>query len=478
MQSTFGNRVAPTTEEILQAVPRINPDYQGSSQHEMVGGLVAPALAKMLKMGAEASKGLKGGLSIEDVSKSPFVPNVNAGEEMFVMHNLTPKKLANAEKLGGMPIPSLGISKVSSPLNDFGDITLIGSKEMAIPSKINPAFKSDAYTKRAPEIDYQIDYKSKDKLENLFSDVKDKVYDGKYDIFHLTDDFGRRSDNALLQAKFLNEKGLLPDISTYQEPYKQKKDIRELIQKNQSDYDSWLEHFDKNLPNEGINVKEKIFKGYTPSGNRKYVDANLENTVKEMKGGASTEGWSYGVGNIRALITPKFKNLEEIKSSRNRIINPEEFNKIKDVTNKNYENILNKLRELNKDYDANDAITEVAQTKNINLLNSIYKNIPSDLKQEINSFLTDLKKMPTEYFEIKPQRAVNIKEFKGAIVPKDLSSKTMSILEKNGIKEIYQYGTKQERQELVKKFGKEMFAGLPALEVSRRELLEKQFDKK
>lgn len=64
MQSTFGNRVAPTTEEILQAVPRINPDYQGSSQHEMVGSLTAPALAKMLKMGAEATKGLKGGLSI------------------------------------------------------------------------------------------------------------------------------------------------------------------------------------------------------------------------------------------------------------------------------------------------------------------------------------------------------------------------------------------------------------------------------
>jgi hypothetical protein len=69
MQSTFGNRVAPTTEEILQAVPRINPDYQGSSQHEMVGGLVGPALGKMLKMGAEASKGLKGGLSIENVDR-------------------------------------------------------------------------------------------------------------------------------------------------------------------------------------------------------------------------------------------------------------------------------------------------------------------------------------------------------------------------------------------------------------------------
>jgi hypothetical protein len=64
IQSALGNRQAPTTEEILQAVPRINPDYQGSSQHEMVGSMIAPALGKMLKMGAEATKGMKGGLSI------------------------------------------------------------------------------------------------------------------------------------------------------------------------------------------------------------------------------------------------------------------------------------------------------------------------------------------------------------------------------------------------------------------------------
>jgi hypothetical protein len=69
MQSAFNKRKALTTEEILQAVPRINPDYQGSQQHEMVGGLIAPALGKMLKMGAEATKGMKGGLSIEDVSR-------------------------------------------------------------------------------------------------------------------------------------------------------------------------------------------------------------------------------------------------------------------------------------------------------------------------------------------------------------------------------------------------------------------------
>jgi hypothetical protein len=42
MQSTFGNRQAPTTEEILQKVPRMTPNYEGSQSHEMVGGLISP----------------------------------------------------------------------------------------------------------------------------------------------------------------------------------------------------------------------------------------------------------------------------------------------------------------------------------------------------------------------------------------------------------------------------------------------------
>jgi hypothetical protein len=67
MQNTFGNRTAPTSEELLAKIPRINPDYQGSQQHEMVGGLVSPAIASILRTGAKVTKGLKGGLSIENV---------------------------------------------------------------------------------------------------------------------------------------------------------------------------------------------------------------------------------------------------------------------------------------------------------------------------------------------------------------------------------------------------------------------------
>jgi hypothetical protein len=412
-------------------------------------------------------------------NESQFVPGVKAGEEMIVLHNLSPEKLASAEKLGGMPAPSLAISKTEMPIKGFGDITLIGGKEMAIPSKANPAFKSDAYTKRAPTIDYQIDYKSQQKLNSLFDDVKNKIHNGNYDLHKLNDSFGNRADNSLLAAKFLDEKGILPKLSEYSEPYKQKADIRDLISKNKAEFDNWIEKFDESLPAQGITVKEKIFKGYTPSGNRKYAEANLENIVKEMKGGASSEGWDYGVGNLRALTTPKFKNLNEIKGSRNRIISNEDFGKVKDVVDKDYYSILDKLRGINDSYDAKDMLLEIAETKNLNALDRVYKDVPQSLKQEIGSFMSGLKQMPTEYFEIKPQRAVNIGEFKGAIVPKDINPKSMSILEKNGIKEIYSYGSPEERKSLIQKFGKEMFIGVPLLgtELTRKDRLEQLFNK-
>ena len=429
---------------------------------------------------------LEGPLSVAPVgmtkllaNESQFVPGVKAGEEMIVLHNLSPEKLASAEKLGGMPAPSLAISKTEMPIKGFGDITLVGGKEMAIPSKTNPAFKSDAYTKRAPSIDYQIDYKSQQNLNNLFNDVKDKIHNGNYDLHKLNDNFGQRADNSLLAAKFLDEKGLLPNLKEYSEPYKQKADIRDLINKNKFEFDNWLEKFDQALPSEGVKVKERIFKGYTPSGNRKYAEANLENIVKEMKGGASSEGWDYGVGNLRALVTPKFKNLNEIKGSRDRIISNEDFGKVKDVVDKDYYSILDKLRGINDNYDAKDMLLEIAETKNLNALDRVYKDVPQSLKQEIGSFMSGLKQMPTEYFEIKPQRAVGIGEFKGAIVPKDINPKSMSILEKNGIKDIYSYGTPEERKSLIQKFGKEMFIGVPLLgaELSRKDRLEQLFNK-
>ena len=392
---------------------------------------------------------------IEGLSK--FVPNVKAGEEFLVQHNLSPEKLIAADKLGGMPVPSLAINKIENPISGFGDISLIGSKEMAIPSAKNPVYKSDAYTKRAPTIDYNIDYKSQENLKSLLGDVIDKVPNGESKFNNLINDYKYRADNRLLKAKFLQEQNALPDRSLFADEYKYNTTIDELSKQNKDQYNSWLNNLESNLPDLGVNVKERLFKGYTSSGNRKYAPVTLENIVKEMKGGASSEGWNYGVGNIRALVTPKFKSLNEITSNRDRIISNQDFAPIKDKFDAGYNNLISRLKEINPKYDANDAMLDIAENKNFSVLKDQYTNVPDSLKADIGTYYDSLKKMPTEYFEIKPQRAVNIGEFKGAIVPHDIPQQAHDILTNAGIQDIFKYTTEAEKKKLFEKFGNQMF---------------------
>jgi hypothetical protein len=469
----------PTEMSVLD--PNQAPYMQGYGQGEPVGyaGMALPfaapaAVATGKALAPKAGQALESymvnqgllasALPMEASRMSPFVQGVRAGDEMFIQHNLTPEKLYGAERLGGLPVPSLAISKVGNPLESFGDITLIGKKEMAIPAKDNPVFRSDAYTKRKPSIVYDFDQKSQKNLEGMFSDLKDlPTYDR--DIYNLVDDFGRRSENRLLEAKFLQEKGILPNPSEYTEKYLFNSEINNLRRQNQAEYDNWLVNFDENLQSQGVKAKEKIFKGYSQSGNRRYAEANLDNIVKEMKGGASSEGWNYGVGNLRALATPKFKKFDDVTKDRERLVSTEDFNAVREQTDKVYFDILGRLKKIDKNYSAEDALLEVVETKNVNSLDRVYKDIPKDLKADVGLFIKGIQKMPTEYFEIKPQRAVGLDEFAGAIVPQDISPRAMSALDQAGIKEIYKYSSPEERKSLIQRFGKEMFVGIPAIPI-------------
>jgi len=289
----------------------------------------------------------------------------------------------------------------------------------------------------------------------VLGDTLNKVPNAERDFSRLVDEYKDREYNNLYVAKFLDEKGILP--TNIENNYKFDATLNELRSANRKEYENWLMNFESKLPEAGVNVQERIFKGYTPSGNRRYAPVTLENVVKEMKGGASTEGWNYGVGNVRALVTPKFKNLTEIKGSRDKILSESDFTPIKEKFNDAYFDLTKRLKEVNPQFDADNAILDIAETRSYSILDDYYKDAPKNLKADISAYLDSLKSMPTGYFEIKPQRAVGIGEFKGAIVPKDLSPQAKGILESSGIKDIYEYATPEERASLFNKFGNQMF---------------------
>jgi hypothetical protein len=448
---------------------------------------VAPAAGLL----AKATKGLPVGMSIKPVddltsllatSRESFVPGVEAGKELIVHHNITPQKLANVEKVGGMPVPSIAVSNVENPMMGFGNISLIGSKEMAIPSAKNPVYGFDAYTARAPKIDYQIDQKSKKALEAQLKDIADEIPDGSYGVDRLINNWEDRKYSDVLYAKFLKDEGYgLPNISDFKkEPWKYRSEISQRVSNLKGEYQDWLNNFERSLPEAGVNIKERIFKGFTDSGNRRYAPVTLENLVKEMKGGAGSEGFFYGVGNIRAVATPKFKNLNQVKSARENIISTEEFEPIKKQINGAFDDLTERLNKLEGKsgygYDAPDALYEIGQTRNVNLLDKIYKDVPESLKADVQIFMNKVTQMPTEYFEIKPQRAVQVGEFKGAILPADVPSQSVDYLRSQGLQDLYYYSTPEERKELFKKFGPEMFGILPASLLADPEIQQKLTD--
>lgn len=90
-------------------------------------------------------------------SENPTYYQTAADKDLVVYHNVSADKLREAIKLGGLPMPSLAITKRDIPFGDFGEITLIGDKVMIDPrkSRSNEVFSRDAYTVRKPVVNYE-----------------------------------------------------------------------------------------------------------------------------------------------------------------------------------------------------------------------------------------------------------------------------------------------------------------------------------
>lgn len=391
---------------------------------------------------------------------------------LIVQHNIGELGLEKINRYGGLPVPSLAISKVDYPLTGFGQMSLLGTKEMAKPSARNPVYKADAYTTRTPDIKGVSNEKADRFVDKNFEDVQSKLgylessEDIAGEIFRLT-----MNPSTALKAKYLVDKGEIKLSDYPTDSISGKQDFRDIVREkyvDSKDYSNYITKLRQNVIDAGGEVKEKIFMGYTDNG-RKYIPATLENITKVMKkqrGAGEETGFGYNTGAIRAELTPQFKNITEIKDSRHRI-NPERFKAFKDDTQKEHIDLVSSVRNVLPENTDLRTAEEITKDILLNRLGShpysdpYLKFINDDIKFSADALRRKLLYTPTEYFEIKPQRAVNLNEFKGAIIPdaEKLGSigNSEEILRKSGINKIYKYETNNERKNLFKKFPELMF---------------------
>lgn len=73
-------------------------------------------------------------------------------DPLITVHNISEENLNKSLDLGGFAAPSLGITKQRTPYEGFGEITLIGTRDMIDPEKGTPVFSQDVYSKMFPDV--------------------------------------------------------------------------------------------------------------------------------------------------------------------------------------------------------------------------------------------------------------------------------------------------------------------------------------
>lgn len=196
------------------------------------------------------------------------------------------------------------------------------------------------------------------------------------------------------------------------------------------------------------------------SGRRR--DYTMENLVREMtRTIRDGEGFNYGLGSLRSNVARQFRTLAAIKEARGDIVTDADMEAVKKEVGAEMDALAAKFAPLHgsgQDFGWLDIFSQflkdIARGRPSDLREwqtEIFKEPASDeLLQEAREFLAKLRDLPTEYFEVKMQRAVGFDEFTAAVVPDNADPETIATLRSYGLR-IEKYPAGKSRVEAIMK---------------------------
>jgi hypothetical protein len=502
-----------------------------------------------------------------DITSPKLFEQAAAGPRLMAIHNLSADNLAFAERMGGLAVPSIGVvTEQAGGVEGFGEITLIGSREMADPST-SRVFEADAYSARFPQPEWpKVPVAKADKFVQRLREVSKKyddssIVDVTFDGMVNNPDASKISNywmrSSAAMALFLRDKGIeieprmrvpstlsgldwneidalrpvynavnqnqsyddmeaSPEYAALQEAYanairakyapiadempagrvekyatefgpgtmsRLQRDMQQTdrnkvsysetrdaletaIQPYQAEFKTWVDS----------TIREQFGAPFIRDGKLKkpYTLGNIVDAMTSAKVKGEEKGMTFGAGAARAAASKEFVDLEQMREAASTaIVDPEKYaeeSKKSAVLLEAYRNAMadystlsnwrgqidtwaaldGSMRAIAK-YGNQKRKSEKAMRDALRREGFDVSKIPSELIDQAIEAASALYTAPVPYFEAKPQRAVGLGEFKGAVIPSNTSAETRSILERNNIPFV-EYGSEQTRTADVRKF--------------------------
>lgn len=196
--------------------------------------------------------------------------------------------------------------------------------------------------------------------------------------------------------------------------------------------------------------------------------AFLEELVRTMqaqtKSGKNAQGF-MGENTMRAAMANRFVSLGEIKEAREKLehLPKEEFEALREEMNQRLFGVLEEIYDtgsqtgINEVYEMEDIGEQIQnmaeEVKGVPSAQQIQQNlkkagypISMELAEQTARVLEEIKEMPTDFFEAKPERVVEFAEVAAAVVPDELEVDLRKAVE-NKIPQVLEYeaGSKESR---------------------------------
>ena len=401
-----------------------------------------------------------------EIAALPTPENTFEANPLVAHHNLSATGLKVSDEVGGIPMPSIAISNANSPIETFGDITLIAN-----PDKIDPAndpamyiYGADAFTGRQPRGTRSFDIKlfeEEIKADPRLSEYADELID-----FAESNAYDPKEVDRMIK---LVHAGLDNGLTPYNlKPNKEKASLWHFANATDAQLGSWnteaVNQYDGLEKYADVKLTLEPKEPYDMDGNPlpdgPYTAETVLESMREGQGREdipsyypATELNTTGSGGkFRASFLQPFSSLDAVKQNRNLIYRKdihspsafgdetldEIFNAVQKIRYDLVDDLTTKYKGLSS-MSAIELVEDLARGLPLNAQTIKNANIPlediPDLMEGIEALRAVMQRAPTEYFEIKPDKVMELSDFDNAIIPPDLANdeEVIRILRDNDI---------------------------------------------